>query len=178
MRTMHIDFIRKPGTPGLGWLVLAIGLGLAGWAAHQWMGWRHMQDARAQAREAQLHDQAERERQRLASLPPLLPPYTDDKRWQRAAHELSLPWMDTLRAIEHATKPPVYLLGFKSDPASGRLQLDAEAPDLDAMLAYVNALHGETQLGNPQLLTHDSAPDTQGRPQLRFALQTQWVHAR
>jgi hypothetical protein len=178
MKSMHIDFIGQARSPRLGWLILGLGLGLAGLAGQRWLAWHQTQAQLTQAHEQALRDQAEHERQRLASLPPPVPPYTDDLRWQRAAHELNLPWMDTLRAIEHATRPPVYLTGFKSDPASGRLQLEAEAPDLDAALGYVSALQAERQLRNTQLQTHDSLPDPQGRSQLRFALQTQWVRAR
>lgn len=175
---MHIDFVRSAPTPRVGWLVLIAGLALTGMALEQAMRFRQQQVAWRQAQVKAEQQLADAERQRLAAVPPPLPSYEDDKRWRRAATELALPWLDTLRAIEHATKPPVFLVGFKSDPVSGRLQLDAEAPDLDAALGYVTSLQAEPQLTNTLLLAHQQTPDPQGHTQLRLSLQTQWVSKR
>lgn len=175
MRPMQVDFIDTTKAPMLGWLVLLLALVTGGVMTHQiWL--THQQElALTQAQEATAHRQAELERQRLAALPPATPPYVDDRRWQRAAFELTLPWLSTLRALEQATKPPVFLVGFKSDPANGRLQLDAEAPDLDAALAYTASLQADTRLTHTQLSAHDQAGDPQGHGLVKFSLQTQWV---
>lgn len=159
----------------LGWLVLLLALLAAGMAADQI--WQTHQQALTltQAQEATAQHQAELERQRLAALPPATPPYVDDKRWQRAASELTLPWLNTLRALEQATKPPVFLVGFKSDPVNGRLQLDAEAPDLDAALAYTASLQADARLTHTLLSAHDLAGDPQGHGLVKFSLRTQWV---
>ena len=164
--------------PRVGWLFLIAGMVSTGVALDQAMHLRQQQVAWRQDQDKAAGQLAEAERQRLTALPPSLPSYEDDKRWRRAATELALPWLDTLRAIERATKPPVFLVGFKSDPVNGRLQLDAEAPDLDAALAYVTSLQAEAQLANTQLLAHQQTPDPQGRTQLRLSLQTQWVSKR
>jgi hypothetical protein len=178
MRPMNIDFIGSTPLPRLGWALLLAGLTLSGIAVGQGLRYRQQQVAWSHAQDAGVKQLAESERQRLAALPPILPLYEDDKRWQRAAAELALPWIDTLRAIEQATKPPVYLLGFKPDPISGRLQLDAEAPDLGGALAYVHALQTESQFSGTQLLSHEQTTDPLGRTQLRISLQTQWVGQR
>jgi hypothetical protein len=177
---MHINFVQtgRTATSRLGWLVLAVGLVMTSIAAEQLLQWRQAQEVLLEARLQQVRTMAEQERQRLAALPPATPPYVDDKRWQRAASELALPWLSTLQAIEHATKPPVFLTGFKSDPVSGRLQLDAEAPAFEAALSYVSALQTQPGLANTQLLAHDESPDLQGHPLVKFSLQTKWVVAR
>ena len=178
MKHMRIDFVKSERAPKLGWFVLVAGLVMAGMAADQWLHWRQHQEALVSTRQQQARDAAEQERQRLATLPPATPPYVDDKRWQRAATELALPWINTLKAIEHATKPPVFLVGFKCDPVTGRLQLDAEAPAFDAALGYVSALQAQPELAHMQILAHDESPDQQGHPQVRFSLQAQWVVTR
>lgn len=174
---MRIDFVRSPRQPVLGWLVLASALATTGLAGWQYLALKHRQEALTKAQQQQAQLLAENERQRLAALPPPLPPYVDDKRWHLAAHELALPWINTLRALEQATKPPIFLVGFKSDPATGRLQLDAEAPSLDAALDFVSALQAAPTLSQTQILSHEESPDSQGRPLTRFSLQTKWVLA-
>lgn len=178
MRAMHIDFVRAAPLPRVGWVLLIAGFALTGVAADQAMRFREQQDAWNQAQDKAAQQVAEKERQRLAALPLPMPSYEDDKRWRRAATELALPWLGTLRAIEHATKPPVFLVGFKAEPVSGRLQLEAESPDLDAALAYVATLQAESQLANTQLVSHQQVSDSQGQMQLRISLQTQWVSER
>lgn len=172
---MRIDFVKPPSQPKLGWLMLIAGLVLMGMMVRQYLDLKHRQAALVQAHQQQVQAQAEEERQRLAMLPPPAPAYMDDKRWRHAAKELALPWISTLRAVEHATKPPIFLVGFKSDPATGRLQLDAEAPSFDAALDFVVALQASPSLAQTQILSHEDAPDPQGRPLTRFSLQTRWV---
>jgi hypothetical protein len=178
MRRLGIDFVRPARPPALGWFVLLAGLLLTGLATDRFLSMRQRQAAQAQARTQHSQALAEQARQMLAMQPIVIPPYVDDKRWQRAATDLSLPWLNTLEALEKVSKPPIFLLGLRSDPISGRLQLDAEAPDLDAALNYVSALQAQAGLTNTQLLAHDESPDQQGRQQVRFSLQTQWVVAR
>lgn len=175
MRPMRIDFARSPSQPRLGWLMLLAGLVMLGLVASQYWHVREQQAAQLNTQHQLALAMENSERQRVAALPSPVPPYADDRRWRRAATELALPWITTLRAVERATKPPVFLLGFKSDPASGRLQLDAEAPSFNAALDFVSALQAAPALSQTQLLSHQDAPDPQGRPLTRFSLQTQWV---
>jgi hypothetical protein len=175
MRQMRVDFIQRQRQPMLGWLVLIAGVVSAGKVGDHYLQVCQQKEALEQIRQAQAHRVKEQERQRLAAQPLPVPPHVDDKRWQRAATELALPWLNTLQAIERATKPPVFLVGFKSDPVSGRLQLDSEAPSLDDALAYVFALQSAPELSRTQLTAHSEATDQQGRALVRFALQTQWV---
>ncbi|MDO9236956.1 MAG: hypothetical protein Q7U28_13115 [Aquabacterium sp.] len=175
MRPIRVDFVKRPGPPMLGWLVLLIGVALLGALAQQYVRFSQVRASALQASQQQAQTVAEQERQRVADLPSPPPPYLDDRRWRRAATELALPWINTLRAVEQATKPPVFLVGFKSDPATGRLQLDAEAPSFDAALGYVSVLQAAPALSQTQILSHDDTPDPQGRPLTRISLQTQWV---
>lgn len=175
MRTMQIDFVRSSSQPLLGWVVLTAGLVMLSLTTWQYLEHQQRQESARQIFQQQVQLQAEEERQRVAALPALTPSYVDDKRWNRAARELALPWMETLRALEHSAKPPVFLLGFKSDPSNGRLQLDAEAPSFDAALDFVSALQANPALAQTQISSHEDAPDPQGRTLTRFSVQTQWV---
>lgn len=177
MRPMHIDFDRSPRQPALGWWMLLAGLALLSLAMWQCLHVRQQQATLRQAHEQQEQARISHERQQLEALPPPTPPYADDPRWRRAAAELTLPWIATLRAVETATKPPVFLVGFKSDPVSGRLLLDAEAPSFDAALDFVSTLQAAPALSQTQILSHEDTPDPQGRLLTRFSLQTQWVVA-
>lgn len=172
---MRIDFVKSPRQPATGWLVLATGLVLLGLAGRHYLNHLHRQEAIRQQQQHQLQLQAEEERQRVAALPAPEPDYRQDKRWRHAAKELTLPWINTLRALEQAAKPPVFLLGFKSDPVSGRLQLEAEAPSFDSALDFVSALQELPTLAQTQLASHEELPDPQGRPFTRFSVNTQWV---
>lgn len=175
MRTMQIDFARSSRQPLLGWLALIAGLVMLSLTTWQYLEHQQRQESARQVSLQQVRLQAEEERQRIVALPSPAPSYLDDKRWNRAARELALPWMNTLRALEHAAKPPVFLLGFRSDPASGRLQLDAESPNFDAALDFISALQTNPALAQTQISSHEDVPDSQGRSLTRFSVQTQWV---
>lgn len=172
---MHIDFVRSSRQPLLGWLLLIAGLVMLSLATWQYLENQQRQESTRLTSQREIQAQADEERLRLGALPPPALTYVNDKRWSRAARELALPWMNTLRALEQTAKPPVFLLGFKSDPANGRLQLDAEAPSFGAALDLVAGLQANPALAQTQISSHEEAPDPQGRPLTRFSVQTQWV---
>jgi hypothetical protein len=152
-----------------------LGLATLAIAAEQFVRWQIDQQDRMAAHQQSVQRLQEQARQEQASLPAPPPGYDTDKRWLSAATELNLPWLDTLRALDQATKPPVYLLGVKSDAKTGKLVLEAEAPDLDAALTYVETLQAESALRDAHLMAHDTAPDPSGRPFTKVSIQTQWV---
>lgn len=175
MRAMRVDFVKSKGQPVLGWLVLVFGMALLGFMANRYVHMHQRQVLREQTRQEHARKLANLERERLAQTPAAQPNYAQDKRWRKASSELTLPWIDTLRAIEHATKPPVFLLTLKSDPTSGRLQMDAEASDFEEVLGYVSALQDESALVDTQLIAHEDTNDAQGHPLVRFSVQSKWV---
>lgn len=174
----EVDFIRAKRQPIVGLGMFFIGVCLAAISGTRWISWSQLQARQAANRIAQIKQEQDLVRKRLASLPPPVPPYTEDKRWQLAAQELALPWVETLRALERTTAPPIFLVGFKPDSSSGRLQLEVESPDLDTALAYVKSLQRQPQLANTQMLTHEVSTSLAGSSLTRVVLQTQWVHVR
>lgn len=176
MKIAPIDFARKPGQPLLGWFLLVAGLALVLWSAQ--VAWLRQQlQVQAQQefrREAAAKEEAEQKA--LAAMPKPRPPYFEDKRWQRAAQQLTFPWVASLVAVEQTVKPPVYLLALRSAPEAGQLSLEGEAPDLDPVLAFVARLQAEPQLKETTLLTHEETADLTGRMSVHFSVQTQWVN--
>lgn len=173
--TLRIEFMGRKSEPKGGWLLL--GLGLVCLSASSWYYF--------QARAQRLAEQHEVDRQtelalveqaKLASLKiDTGPNYLADKRWHHAATDLALPWARTLKALDSATKPPVFLTAFKSDPATGALVLEAEAPSFDDVVHYVRTLNQSEGLISARLLSHDLAQNAQGASSLKFVVQTQWV---
>lgn len=178
MRRFQIDFAQpSKAQPLMGWLLLLIGLASLVMVGKHFLIWRQAQADAEHAKQQQVQAADELAKRQATRLVNATPVYVDDKRWAHAVTELALPWIGTLRAIERATQPPIYLLAFKSDPVSGRLLLEAEAPTFDEVLAYMAALQTAKQLHSTQLLSHQEANDAQGHALVRFSLQTQWVSA-
>lgn len=175
MRTASIDFVHKRGQPTIGWALLAIGLALLAWSTQA--AWKHQQQVLQQQRQVQLRTQAELAAAQSAASaqPEPRPAFFEDKRWQRAVRELTFPWVGSLMAVEHTVKPPVYLLALRSAPESGQIGLEAEAPDLDASLAFVSKLQAEPKLTDAALITHEESADSSGRVSVHFSVQTRWV---
>jgi hypothetical protein len=162
-----IDFQHAGRTPGLGWVILAIGamgLSTALWIDHTWS-----QERAAQA--AALQAQAEARRQRAAQVLQRTPnSAADERRLQFAARQLAQPWLPALRLIENATEPPVFVLGLSMDPAAGSLRLDGEAPSLQQALGYAKALQEKNLLGPAELRSHETSTDPAGHAVVRFTL--------
>jgi hypothetical protein len=99
----------------------------------------------------------------------------DEKRLQRAEAERNRPWLEALRAIESATRDPVFLLAMNSDVGNRSLRLDAEAPSFEHALSYVQVLPDGTGLASAQLLSHEMVTDAaSGRQVVRFSVSAQW----
>lgn len=165
-----VDFVRHGREPAIGWLLLGLGLvalGVAAWSYQQREARRAQDDIRAMEQEA-----AERRVRDLALRPK--PVSADELRWRHVAAQLEQPWLPTLRAIEAVTESPVYLIGLNIDPASGKAQLDVEAPSFDLALAYLQRLAEDGALVAPQLVSHESTVDPFGRASVRFTVLAQW----
>jgi type II secretory pathway pseudopilin PulG len=165
------DFLRRPGPPLRGWLLCIAGL--LAFGASLWF-WQ-VRDAQRQVREqqAQAQTQAIAQAQLLAARP--AEPGVDERRTRQAMVEVQRPWLPTLQAIEDATRDPVYLLGWAIDPATGRVQLDGEAPSFEQALNYAQALDSEPALAGAQLASHEQVNDVQtGRSVVKFTVVGQW----
>lgn len=173
--TLPIDFIGRKREPKRGWLIL--GLGLACLSTTTWYYVQAKKQMLAAQQEADRKSElALIEQAKLASLKiDTGPNYLADQRWLHAETDLALPWARTLKALDAATKPPVFLTALKSNPSTGTLLLEAEAPTFDEVIAYVRTLNQSDGLVHARLLSHEMFQNTQGASNLRFVVQTQWV---
>lgn len=173
MSLQPVDFLQSARpVPQLGRVLLAIGvLALMGAAiCHQ--RWA----AERAAAEQQAQQELEAARAVRLAVPVSAAPLPDERRWAQANRERARPWMPALRAIESATRDPVYLLGLSVDASSGNLRLEGEAPSFEHALSYVQVLPDGTGLSAAHLLSHELVTDpASGRQVVRFAVVAQWV---
>lgn len=172
MSLQIINFAKRhDGVPRLGVVLLALGVLMAVVTAvcdRQWAA------EREQALQAQMRrDEAVRAHQQAQ--PAVVLPSADEKRLQHAEAERKRPWLEALRAIESATRDPVFLLAMNADVGSRSLRLDAEAPSFEHALSYVQVLPDGFGLASAQLLTHEMVTDAaSGRQVVRFSVSAQW----
>lgn len=164
-----IDFLHPTRPPALGWAVL--GAGAASLAAALWLAnaWAQADATRAQAQRAQAEARLQQAAQSARRTPA-----ADERRQQFLARQLGQAWLPTLRLVENATQPPVFVLALSMDPAAASLRLDGEAPDLQGALDYASVLHEKHLLGPAELRSHETTTDMTGRPVVRFTLLASW----
>jgi hypothetical protein len=176
MRYWPSQFGQQKRQPTVGWLLLLSGLFCTWLSVRTYVdGQAHFKAATQQLNHAK-QERQEALRQQAAQLLVPEPSYLSDKRWQRAATELTQPWLTTLSAIEQVTKPPVFLVSIKSDPQTKRIQLDAESNTLDAALTYVEGLQQITLLDQVLMLRHEDVQplNSMGGSGVRFTVQSVW----
>jgi len=165
-----VDFLRPRKTPWVGWVLLMAGLAATTasmFVEGQWADERVRHEQRVRNRAEAAH----RARQESLRPVPLTP---DQHRLQHISPQLRQPWLPTLRVVENATEPPVFLLGLAIDPAAGVVLLNGEAPTFDDALAYARRLDERDLLGPAQLRFHEQVTDPTGKPVVRFTLATRW----
>jgi len=89
------------------------------------------------------------------------------------ALDLARPWDKAFVALESAEHPGVAVLAVEPDSKRTELRLVAEAPDVMAMLAYVELLRAAPQFTRLTLQQHELRAEEPGRP-VRFTLVGQW----
>lgn len=165
-----VDFLRPRRGPRVGYGLLATGLVALAAAVgldRQWAAERADRQAAAQARE-----EAALQAQRAALQ--TAPPSAEEMRLRGVAPRLREPWLPSLRLIENATQPPVFLLGLSIDPAHGSLRIDGEAATFDQVVAYVSQLNEPGLMGPAELRSHEQVAGAAGRSTVRFTVQTRW----
>ena len=171
MSRSTIDFQRPPGTPTLGWLLLAAGT--LHFAAAVWLNNTWSTERLLALRAEQTAAEAKREQLRPK---PRTAPTIDQTRQAHAQLELRRPWLPALRAVESATAAPIFLLALTIDPATGLVKLEGEAPSLDHALAYGLVLDEGGALQPAVVNSHDVVTDPgSGRTVVRFAASTRWT---
>ncbi|MFG6489627.1 hypothetical protein ACG04R_23325 [Roseateles sp. BYS78W] len=170
MSAATIDFLHPRHTRWLGWVMLAAGAVLLAAMVRLHHFWTRQQADHHAAVIAQQQAVEHAKRDALKPAPP--PP--DQRRFQRIAPQLRQPWLPTLRLIEHATEPPVFLLALTVDPVAGSIRIDGEAPTFEQALSYVQTLDEPGFLGPAELRSHEEAVDPTSHATVRFTLVTRW----
>jgi len=169
------DFLapQRP-TPWLGWALLLVALPVAGIA-----GWE-FQALRSQRAEVAEHLQRI---ERAARVAPRLvaaraPAQTEAESLApearsalgAAARRLAFDWGQVLQAVERSSVPGVAWLALDIDGERERVRLEAQAVDLDAAWAVVDAL-AVRERWSEAVMTRQQANDARlGEPGLRFEL--------
>ncbi|MBV8503809.1 MAG: hypothetical protein JO006_19070 [Paucibacter sp.] len=156
------------------WVALLCSLLLAGAALWRWSGSR-AEEALVQAEidraDEQLARTERRDGERVAAARAALPSV-------RAANavisQLNTPWGDALDALERANGGSIALLELVPDPARGRLRGSAEARNVKAMTAYLEALKAEPVFGMAWLRRHEWVQTDGGTSSLRFEFELDW----
>jgi hypothetical protein len=156
----------RPRPSRLGWLLLALGVMAALWAGVRYQG----QASRLAAAETA-----------LASLAPARPaprpakPGREDPSALTASGQQALQadWERLLIRLETSRPKSIALLALEADATQGgRLRLEAQARDLDAMLAYLQALEA-AGLEQVRLQSH-VAEAGEGYESIRFSVTAAW----
>ena len=174
MRDPGLDF--QPRRPGLLALALfAAGLLLAADAWHEDAALRE-QLADAEQGLAQATHRAERgEQNRRDSRPENLFSGEDNKSIQGAVSAIRRDWEGLYRAIDQAAGKDVTLLAVRPDSAGKAVQINGEARNLGAALAFVDALR-QGPLGQAVLQSHQIKQNDPERPVV-FEIAATWPGA-
>lgn len=171
-RALVLDFTAAPGRPAVwSWLLLVLGLALAGWSAQAYVRARDDQAA-AQARLDGLRQ--------VARPKPAKPARPDPKAQSRrqletaARRQLELPWNDLLQTLQRTRARDVALLSLEADGRRGDFQLDAEAKGHAVMLDYLRRLQQQRELRGVALTQHQGV-DSDGARVIRFTLRGAWA---
>jgi Tfp pilus assembly protein PilN len=167
MRRLEIDFLRqKPATPGVSWLLLAVGLALASLAAT-----RYAEVEAGLAHEQALARQYERE-QRLkpakgrAVLAQPEPGHTDQAL-------LGKPWGALFACLEQTRPDKVAFLALEADGRKSEVEITAEARTPGQMLDYVNTLKQQAEFAAVTLTSHVIDDQNPQHP-LQFVVRLKW----
>lgn len=160
MRPRDLDFLRPlPATPRVSWLLLAVGVAVAGLALT-----RYQEVSADLARERQAARQA-------TPSPRSLP-----ARSAAAGNDAALlarDWNGLFDGLERSLPDDIALLELEADGRKGVLALTAETTDAQAMLGYLQRLRDEAGLQAAVLRNHAVRQDDPEAP-LRFAVRAPW----
>lgn len=92
---------------------------------------------------------------------------------REVALQLGMPWDELFRNVEAADAPTVALLGVESTADRQRIQISAEAKNLDAMLGYLQDLERRAFFANVFLNSHQIQQQDPQHP-VRFMLSATW----
>ncbi len=167
----HVDFLRRPGTSWIGWLLLVLGVatsaGVLTWRA-QYLRELAERENTVRAQEAATLREQELARRRAAPTPQSL-------RQDKARQVLQWPWIDVLRTVESATEAPVFLLSLTGDVAQSEVRLEAESTSFAQAVEYVRRLTEAGGFSEARLQSHEQLPDPMtGGAKVRFSVVATW----
>jgi Tfp pilus assembly protein PilN len=129
-----------------------------------------------QARTVSLQAQLAARIPQSSSLPVQTKRALDPKQLQLAnavIHQLNLPWRDLLDSLEQATPREIDLLWLEPDAQQGLLRGGAEAPQPEAMLAYLTRLKQQDFFEQVALSKHE-INDKDPKQPVRFEFLLRW----
>lgn len=130
----------------------------AAWRAQQAQTLEHTATA---ARQAELARQG-RQPADPAGAPALSP--AQREAWSRIVAPLNTPWPDLMDALEAGTPDNVAVVAIEPDARQGRVRLQAEARDLDTLLAYAARLDAADAFAGVALVRHETNEQDPNRP--------------
>jgi len=166
MRALDLDLVRRrPAWPA--WLMLAIGIALAGDALVSYLGARD--------------EFTQLQRRRAGVLPTVArakePVSEQTQRELDAARqtlqELALPWEPLFRAIEGSIDADTALLAIEPDAGKQVVRISGEARNYLAILEFMQRLEQPRVLTGVHLLNHQIREDVAERP-YQFTLSAAW----
>ena len=82
----------------------------------------------------------------------------------RVIHQLNTPWQDLFQQLERGTPNNVALISIEPDAGRASVKLQAEAKNLDVLLAYAASLQSQQVLGALTYSKHETNDQDPNKP--------------
>ncbi|AQZ95512.1 pilus assembly protein [Halopseudomonas phragmitis] len=166
MRSLTLEFnqTRKPGWQS--WMTLGVG-GLACLISLSFYTWRDEQPAMLPRAPSSTSTELVRSPAQMRLQAQML------NEMRRVSAQMNRPWERLFVTLETLPMEDIGLLGLATDARKGQLRIQAEARDLEAMLAFHRRLEEGEALSDVYLLNHEVLERNPGRP-VRFSLLLTW----
>ena len=163
MNKLGLDFVRRPGSPWPGRVLLVLALGFSVETA---LSYKNLRDAVAL-------DEAALGRTQPRAAPGRKVPAEELAAVRETVERLGMPWSRLFGALESAASDQVALLGIEPDPKAGTVLVSGEAGDFPAVLEYVAGLQRAKTLGRVHLVRHEVRQNERERP-VAFTVSASW----
>jgi HAMP domain-containing protein len=167
MKKLGLDFVRRPGSPWPGRVLLVLAVGVSVETA---LSYKDLRDAVA-LNEAALG------RTQPRAAPGRKVPAEELASVRETVERLGMPWSRLFGALESAASDQVALLGIEPDPKAGTVVISGDSKDYLAALSYVLNLSRAPALDRVQLVRHELKKDDPQAP-VRFAVSAAWAGAK
>jgi hypothetical protein len=168
MRTLSLDFERKPRSAGVGYGLIAAG----GLMVVLVLGAQSMVDEKIERYNTVPRQDGDQNGRRL--LPAGATSEAEVIEGARAVvSHLTGPWTMLFRTLEAVEEKDVVLLALRPDIQNRKIRIYAEARSFGAMLSYYRALDQSRELGDVVLVEHEIQLNDAQRP-VRFSMTAAW----